>query len=156
MSIEEINALKANENVTDAQKQKIDTYLEVRQVQEKLGITPEHVAKFQTFLDKWFLPHKDKIIKIASDESVTKALNEILDTGDFKLYIVLQVLLIFFMIFLRAKKASDVEGFLSWMWLNLWTLTVFMVFGTIIIPLICFGSAYKDLIWALIKAAQSV
>lgn len=156
MSVEDIEELKSNENVNEVQKQQIDTYLKIRELQDSLGVSPESLEKFQNFLDKWVSPQKDKIIAVVSDEKVSNSLKEILDTGNFKLYIVLQVLLIFFMIFLRAKESTKVKGVKSWLWLNLWTFAVFMTIGLIVIPLISFGTAYKDFIWAVMDALKTV
>ncbi|MCH2534617.1 MAG: hypothetical protein MK008_09280 [Bdellovibrionales bacterium] len=155
MSVEEIKELQASENINEIQKQKIDTYLQVRELQDRIGVTPETLEKFQSFVDKWVHPYKDKIMAVVSDKEVSEALKQILDTGKFKLYIILQILLIFFMIFLRAKESSKVKGVKSWLWLNLWTFIVFMTIALIVIPLISFGTAYKDFIWAVIEALKA-
>lgn len=155
MSVEEIKELQTSENINEIQKQKIDTYLQVRELQERIGVTPETLEKFQSFIDKWVHPYKDKIIAVVSDKKVSESLKEILDTGNFKLYIILQILLIFFMIFLRARESTKVKGFKSWLWLNFWTFMVFMTIALIVIPLISFGTAYKDFIWAVLEAIKN-
>lgn len=155
MTTEEIKKAQSDNQFNEQQNQQIETFLKLRELQEKIGVTPEHLQKVQLFLDKWLYKYKDKILLITTDKKVSDALKNILENGNFKLYIVLQVLLIFFMIFLRAREATKVSGVLSWLWLNTWTFIVFMSIGIFIIPLISFGAAYKDLLWGIYEASKT-
>ena len=111
--------------------------------------------QMKSFIKHFDGPVLQMVTKIIKSEEIRKTATEVFDKGKWKLFGLLQLTGMIFIIVFRAWRSTKAETFLAKLWVSFYSSFIYVGVSFYVIPMVVFGQGYRTLIVEIYKVATA-